>query len=275
MWLLFLIPACVVAVLACLRLIRAAAAADSVTGLTGLPMEEEVDQVAIGLYETAYLAGGPERVVNLALVLMSGRGRLHLAHTGWTTVVDPHGRSRLERALIAEIGPEGQCRTAELREALTEHPAVAEIGSRLSLAGLATPVAIREATMLAVRQVRQALLLSLVLLIAAMTLTAPGEHDTMATLAWFSLPLILTTGTLLMARVDVHPYTRWAAPAGAEVLAELRRPRRSGGSGGDGEVDGAACEGGQGEAERRLLTAVAIDGTDAVPDARLRAALRG
>lgn len=113
------------------------------------------------------------------------------------------------------------------------------------------------------RQVRQALLLSLVLLLAALTLTGPGAQDTGATLAWFSLPLILTTGTLLMARVDVHPYTRWAAPAGAEVLAQLRRPRRSGGGGGEGD------------AERRLLTAVAIDGTDAVPDARLRAALRG
>ncbi|MFF7634350.1 TIGR04222 domain-containing membrane protein [Kitasatospora sp. NPDC008050] len=256
MWLLFLVPSCVVAVLACLRLIRAAAAADT---LAELP-DEEVDRTAIGLYETAYLAGGPNRVVDLALVLMSGRGRLHLAHTGWTTVVDPQGRNRLERALIEEIGPEGQCRTTELREALTEHPTVAEIGSRLSLAGLATPVAIRESTQLAVRQVRQALLLSLVLLLAALTLTGPGGQDTGATLAWFSLPLILTTGTLLMARVDVHPYTRWAAPAGAEVLAQLRRPRRSGG---------------EGDAERRLLTAVAIDGADAVPDARLRAALRG
>lgn len=124
MWLLFLVPCCVVAVLACLRLIRAAAVADTLAELS----EDEMDRTAIGLYETAYLAGGPDRVVDLALVLMSGRGRLHLAHTGWTTVVDPQGRNRLERALIEEIGPEGQCRTAELREALTEHPTVAEIG---------------------------------------------------------------------------------------------------------------------------------------------------
>ncbi|MDH6117184.1 TIGR04222 domain-containing membrane protein [Kitasatospora sp. GAS204B] len=261
MWLLFLVPACVVAVLACLRLVRAAASADASVGLT----EEETDQVAIGLYETAYLAGGPERVVDLALVLMNGRGRLHLAHTGWTTVVDPQGRSRLERALISEIGPEGQCRTAELREALSEHPTVAEIGARLSLAGLATPAGIRESTMLAVRQVRQALLLSAVLLVAAMTLTGPGRHDSAATLAWFSLPLILTTGTLLMARVDVHPYTRWAAPAGDQVLRELRRRPRRASSEGAGTRD----------AERLLLTAVAIDGADALQDARLRMALRG
>ncbi|PYC73998.1 TIGR04222 domain-containing membrane protein [Streptomyces tateyamensis] len=259
MWLLFLVPACVVAVLSCLRLVRVAAAADAMAGLA----EEDAEVVLIGLYETAYLAGGPRRVVDLALVLMSGRGRLHLAHTGWTTVVDPQGRSRLERALISEIGPEGQCRTTELRAALSEHPTVTEIGVRLSLAGLATPAGVRENTVLAVRQVRQALLLGVLMLVAAVTLTGPADGSTAGTtLAWFSLPLILTTGTLLMARVDVHPYTRWAAPAGLRVLREIRLPRQQSG-------------GQSGDAERRLLTAVAIDGTDAVPDARLRAALRG
>ncbi|MFE0461498.1 TIGR04222 domain-containing membrane protein [Kitasatospora sp. NPDC058965] len=260
MWLLFLVPACVVAVLSCLRLVRVAATADAMAGLA----DEEPEAVAIGLYETAYLAGGPRRVVDLALVLMTGRGRLHLAHTGWTTVVDPKGRSRLERALISEIGPDGQCRTTELREALIDHPTVTEIGVRLSLAGLATPAGVRESTVLAVRQVRQALVLGVLMLIAAVTLTGPTDGSGAgATLAWFSLPLILTTGTLLMARVDVHPYTRWAAPAGLQVLREIRLPRQQGG------------EPGAGDAERRLLTAVAIDGTDAVPDARLRAALRG
>ncbi|GAA1217116.1 hypothetical protein GCM10009665_03760 [Kitasatospora nipponensis] len=258
MWLFFLVPACVVAVVSCLRLVRAAAAADALAGLE----DEEPETVAIGLYETAYLAGGPERVVDLALVLMSGRGRLHLAHTGWTTVVDPQGRSRLERALISEIGPHGQCRTAELRESLADHPTVAEIGSRLSLAGLATPVTVRESTALAVRQVRQALVLSVVLLTGAMTLASPVEGNAAATLAWFSLPLILTTGTLLMARVDVHPYTRWAAPAGQEVLRGIRLPQSPSGR-------GEAAD-----AERQLLTAVAMGGPDAVPDARLRAALR-
>ncbi|MFE9426288.1 TIGR04222 domain-containing membrane protein [Kitasatospora sp. NPDC006697] len=255
MWLLFLVPACVIAVVSCLRLVRAAATADAMAGIA----EEEPEALSIGLYETAYLAGGPSRVVDLALVLMSGRGRLHLAHTGWTTVVDPLGRSRLERALIGEIGPEGQCRTSELRQALVDHPTVTEIGVRLSLAGLATPAGIRESTLQAVRQVRQALVLAVVLLLAALTLTRPGEPGGTATLAWFSLPLILTTGTLLMARVDVHPYTRWAAPAGQRVLRELRVPGRRGES----------------DTERRLLTAVAMSGADAVPDARLRAALRG
>ncbi|MCC9306391.1 TIGR04222 domain-containing membrane protein [Kitasatospora sp. RB6PN24] len=257
MWLLFLVPACVVAVVSCLRLVRAAATADAMTD----QVREETRAASLGLYETAYLAGGPSRVVELALVLMSGRGRLHLAHTGWTTVVDPVGRNRLERALIDAIGPEGQCRTGELRQSLAGHPAVAEIGVRLSLAGLATPVGIRENTLLAVRQVRQALVLAALLLVGAMTFSWPGQPNGAAAFAWFSLPLILTTGTLLMARVDVHPYTRWAAPAGQRLLEELRLPRQPRGT--------------EPDAERLLLTAVAMGGAGAVPDARLRMALRG
>jgi len=256
MWLLLLIPACLAAVLSCLRLVRVAATADSLAGAEQLYPTEAV---GIGLYETAYLAGGPARVVDLVLVLMSARGRLHLAHTGWTTVVDPQGRTRLERALIAAIGPEGQCRTARLREELAEHPTVLEIGGRLMLAGLATPAAVRESTLRAVRQVRQSLLLCLVLLGASLAMSAPGSGDAGTAVAWFSLPLILTSGTLLMARVDVHPYTRWAAPAGQDVLRSVRLPRPFG-----------PTE----DAEQELLTAVAMVGPAALPDARLRAALR-
>ncbi|MBO1415687.1 TIGR04222 domain-containing membrane protein [Streptomyces sp. FH025] len=257
MWLLFLIPACVAAVLSCLRLVRMTATADALAEQERLRPPEAV---GIGLYETAYLAGGPDRVVELALVLMAGRGRLHLAHTGWTTVVDPKGRSRLERAIVATVGPEGQCRTDELRRAMAEHPTVLEIGARLSVAGLATPALVQRNTVVAIRQVRHALLLSLLLLAAALSLSGfAGDGDTVTPFAWFSLPLVLTSGTLLMARVDVYPYTRWASPVGQEVLREVRPARQH------GLAD---------DEERELLTAVAMNGPDALPDARLRAALR-
>ncbi|MFD0349524.1 TIGR04222 domain-containing membrane protein [Kitasatospora aburaviensis] len=184
---------------------------------------------------------------------------MHLAHTGWTTVVDPRGRSRLERAVVATVGPEGQCRTDELRRAMAAHPTVLEIGSRLSLAGLATPAAVQRHTVLAVRQVRQALLLSVLLLVAALVVGGFADGSASAALAWFSLPVVLTSGTLLMARVDVYPYTRWASPVGQEVLREVRPQRQHGLTDDD---------------ERELLTAVAMLGSAALPDARLRAALR-
>ncbi|MFB9365522.1 TIGR04222 domain-containing membrane protein [Kitasatospora sp. NPDC001664] len=256
MWLLLLLPALLAAVLSCLRLVRAAATADSLAGPT---RPRPAEPVGVGLYETAYLAGGPTRVVELALVLMAARGRLHLAHTGFTSVVDPHGRTRLERALIEEIGPEGQCPTGKLRSGLAHHPAVLEIGGRLVQAGLATPAVVRESTSLAVRQVRQALVLSVVLLGGALALSAPGTGDAGSAVAWFSLPLILTSGTLLMARVDVHPYTRWASPAGRDVLDAVHVPRQALGA---SPTDDA------------VLTAVAVVGPAALPDARLRAALR-
>ncbi|MGW6916707.1 TIGR04222 domain-containing membrane protein [Kitasatospora sp. NPDC054939] len=256
MWLLFLIPACTAAVLSCIRLVRVTTTADLLAG-TDAPRPREA--VGIGLYETAYLAGGPERVVDLALVLMASRGRLHLAHTGWTTVVDPQGRSRLERAVVATVGPEGQCRTADLRRAMAAHPTVLEIGSRLALAGLATPAVVRRSSLHAVRQVRHALLLSLGLLAAALATGRLTGGDALAALAWFSLPLILTAGTLLMARIDVHPYTRWASPIGQEVLQAVRPPHQH------GIAD---------DEERELLTAVAMVGPSALPDPRLRAALR-
>lgn len=256
MWLLFLVPACVVAVLSCIRLVRITAAADA---LAGHPGARPPEAVGIGLYETAYLAGGPDRVVDLALVLMASRKRLHLAHTGWTTVVDPQGRSRLERAVVATVGPEGQCRTPGLRQAMAAHPTVLEIGSRLTLAGLATPAVVRRTAVVALRQVRHALLLSLVLLAGALAVGPLTGGDTLAAAAWFSLPLILTSGTLLMARVDVYPYTHWASPLGQEVLREVRPPRQH------GIAD---------DEERELFTAVAMVGPSALPDARLRAALR-
>jgi uncharacterized protein (TIGR04222 family) len=257
MWVLLLIPACAAAALSCLRLVRLTTRADV---LDALGPARPSEAVGIGLYETAYLAGGPDRVVELALVLMAGRGRLHLAHTGWTTVVDPRGRTRLERALIEAIGPEGQCRTAGLRGDVAAHPVVREIGDRLAIAGLATPEAVRRGTAHAVRQVRRSLLLCLALLGAALAVSAPGTADAGSAVAWFALPLVLTGGTLLMARVDVHVYTRFAAPAGLEVLRAARVPRQAVGAHGD--------------AEQALLTAVAMAGPAALSDARLRAALR-
>lgn len=255
MWLLLLIPACAAAALSCLQLVRAASTVDALPA--AVPAQPDVAP-GDGLYETAYLAGGPSRVVDLALVLMAGRGRLHLAHTGWTTVVDPQGRSRLERVLVTEIGPDGQCRTATLRQALASHPTVLEVGERLASAGLAVPTRLRERMVLAVRQVQGALLLSAVLLAGSLALAVPGDGSAGTAIAWFALPLVLTAGTLLMARVDIHPYTRWATPAGEALLHAASLPGTARGR----------------DAEWELLTAVAVVGPSAVPDPRLRAALQ-
>ncbi|MFD9125265.1 TIGR04222 domain-containing membrane protein [Kitasatospora sp. NPDC059571] len=238
MWVLFLIPACVTAALSCLRLVRLTTRADV---LDALGPARPADAVGIGLYETAYLAGGPDRVVELALVLMAGRGRLHLAHTGWTTVVDPRGRTRLERALIEAIGPEGQCRTAGLRGTVAAHPVVREIGDRLASAGLATPETVRRGTVHAVRQVRRALLLCLLLLAAALAVSAPGTGDAGAATAWFALPLILTGGTPRRARAFFlrRRFDDMATPLATGALHPFHRSTPGGCTPADGALDRA------------------------------------
>lgn len=172
-------------------------------------------------------------------------------------MVDPQGRSRLERALIAAVGPEGQCRTGELRQAMASHPTVMEVGARLSL--VAWPPRRRSGRAPRRRSGTSARpCCSRWCCSAPRSSWAPPPHeDPAAAFAWFALPVILTSGTLLMARVDVYPYTRWASPAGQEVLRVVRLPRQE-----------AA------DREQELLTAVAMTGPAAVQDARLRAALR-
>ncbi|BAJ31290.1 MULTISPECIES: TIGR04222 domain-containing membrane protein [Kitasatospora] len=254
MWVLLLVPSCAAAVLSCLRLVRVAAIADAAAGRA--PAGVAGRPPGVGLYETAYLAGGPARVVELALVRMAGVGRLHLAHTGWTTVVDPLGRGRLERALIGAIGPEGQCRTSQLKAALAAHPTVRDIGDRLARAGLATPAVVRDHALRAVRQVRYALFGAAAMLLLTVLLSGTDAETARTAVAWYALPLVLTGGTLLMARVDVHAYTAWAAPAGQTLLRTLPC-RHTAATATDDD----------------LLTAVAISGPAAVRDPRLRAAL--
>ncbi|MCZ4101373.1 TIGR04222 domain-containing membrane protein, partial [Streptomyces sp. H39-C1] len=168
--------------------------------------------------ETAFLSGGPRRVTDLTLVSMAGEQRLLLAHTGWATVVDAEGRDDLDRSLIASIGPDGQSPVAAIRVAHAAAGAIRALGERLVGDGLAVPAAARESVTAGIRQVRGAILLNLLMAGAALVLSAGGQPDGGQAQAWFALPLLLTTGCWIIARVEVHPYTRWASPAGQDAL---------------------------------------------------------
>ncbi|WP_277440578.1 TIGR04222 domain-containing membrane protein [Streptomyces sp. SPB162] len=215
MWMLFLLVGCVAAVVSCARLCRAAIAAGALPATVpgGPPPVAE-----LGLYETAFLCGGPRRVTDLTLVSMAGERRLLLAHTGWATVVDAEGRDDLERSLIASIGPAGQSPVAAIRVAHAAAGAIRALGERLAGDGLAVPAAARESVTAGIRQVRGAIVLNLLMAGAAMVLSAGGQTDGGRAPAWFTLPLLLTTGCWIIARVEVHPYTRWASPAGQDAL---------------------------------------------------------
>ncbi|MFF8695514.1 TIGR04222 domain-containing membrane protein [Streptomyces sp. NPDC015144] len=256
-WVVLLLVAWGAAVVSCVRLCLVSARA----GLLWSMSEGADDTVPdlgtdreLTLYETAFLAGGPHRVVELTLVAMHLRRRLLLAHTGWATVVDPEGRDEMERTVIRAIGPQGQSPIPPLRRAAAATEAVRALADRLVAAGLALPGGAGGEVAAAVRAVRGAALL--ITAMGAVTLLMPGqEHGpggpVVSLLVWFGLPLALTVGCLAIARMEIHPYDSWASPAGWRLLA----------------ANGAARGG--------VLAALAVDGVRAVDDPALRAALGG
>ncbi|MFF2811281.1 TIGR04222 domain-containing membrane protein [Streptomyces sp. NPDC058000] len=260
MWLLFLLLAWVAAVVSCIRVCRTAfAAGQALHRAVDAPPDAVAasgDTGGLTLYETAYLSGGPHRLADVVLVLMAQQQRLHLAHTGWATVVDPVGLDPVERAALTAIGPEGQRRIPSIRRALSSADAVRGLADRLVRTGLAAPAAVRTGIGSAVRQVQGAALVVLLAAGATYWMAPSGEEDGLV-LAWFALPLILALGTWAIARVEAHPYTDWATEAGA---ARLRHEHH----GGRDRRSGPAPAG---------LTGLALHGPAALTDPGLRAAL--
>ncbi|MEV6079554.1 MULTISPECIES: TIGR04222 domain-containing membrane protein [unclassified Streptomyces] len=251
LWVMFLLVAWGAAAISCVRLCLASAQAAQPPA----DVAREPSRPELNLYETAFLAGGPHRVADLALVSLHLRRRLLLAHTGWATVVDPEGVDEVERTVIRAIGPEGQSRIAPIRAAAAAADAVRTLADRLVAAGLAVPPGTRTGIASAVRAVRGSAVLVVVMGAAAVLI--PGREPGYGgpVLAWFGLPLVLTLGCLAIARIENHPYSPWASPTGQRWLDSLPAPVRG--------------------ADRELLAAVAVRGVRAVRDPALRAALTG
>ncbi|MET9656164.1 TIGR04222 domain-containing membrane protein [Streptomyces sp. NPDC006510] len=258
LWVLFLLVAWGAAAITCIRLCLVSAR----TGLLSGASADAVPDIGAGheltLYETAFLAGGPHRVVDLTLATMHLRRRLLLAPTGWATVVDPEGRDEMERTVIRATGPQGQSPIPPIRAAAATSDAVRALAERLVAAGLALPGGAGTDVAAAVRAVRGAALL--VVAMGAVTLLMPGqEHGpggpVVSLLVRFGLPLALTVGCLAIARMEIHPYSSWASPAGQRLLAEHDVPAAG--------------------ADRDVLAAIAVRGVRAGDDPALRAALGG
>ncbi|CAM5550548.1 membrane protein [Streptomyces spiroverticillatus] len=252
-WLPLLALAWVAAVGSCARLVRAATAVAAVDDHA--PDVPPYD-AELTLHEAAFLCGGPERVADLTLLTMHADRRLMLAHTGWTTVVTPHGHNGLERAAIAAAGPDGQSRTAVVRAGVAAAETVRALADRLIASGLAVPAHLQHAVRHGVRAVRNATALILALGAVVGFVLPQDPAETTPAVLWFTLPLLLTLGCLAVARIEVHPYTQWASTAGRIRLRAM-------------EADGPE------DAHRALLTAVAVSGARAIPDPELRTALTG
>jgi len=245
-WVLLLLAAWAVAVTACSRLCLAAVRASSVGSRAARSAGHPLPAHGLTLYEAAFLSGGPARVADLTLVSMASDHRLHLAHTGWATVVVPDGRDEMERSVLGAIGPGGQSPIGPLRARTATGDAVRSLSERLVSAGLAMPDGARTTVAAGVREVRAAA--TAVLLLGALALLLPAPNVPHALVAlWFALPLALTLSCLAIARVEIPPYTRWASPAGLRLLEPLAR-------------------------DRAYLTSVAVHGIRALDEPDLRAA---
>ncbi|GAA2449765.1 TIGR04222 domain-containing membrane protein [Streptomyces macrosporus] len=97
-----------------------------------------VDEAPSGLYEIAFLAGGPGRVADTAICALHHDGRLGVAAEGRVYVMRAEARDPVERELLALCGsaPESRLRLSELRSALMRSPAVQECGDALTRRGL-------------------------------------------------------------------------------------------------------------------------------------------
>ncbi|CAM5556977.1 TIGR04222 domain-containing membrane protein [Streptomyces tanashiensis] len=215
-WVPLLLVAFVVAGVGCARACRASLAAARPHAVPGGAEE-------LTVCEAAYLAGGPLRVTDLTLVSMHRERRLLLAHTGWATVVDTTGAGgdELERAVLGAIGPGGQSPIPAVRPVVAAAESVRLLAEGLVDRGLAVSEDGRREIAAGVRAVRAGFLLTLLLGTVAALLVPDAERS--LAVAAFALPLLGSGLCLLIGRIEVYPYTRWASPAGQRLLSGLSR----------------------------------------------------
>jgi len=97
----------------------------------------------LDIYDTAYLAGGPQRVVDAAVVALVETGRLGVQSTGVLTVVDQRPRHEIEAAVLECLVSRGRSNIHAVRAWLAQDPRVTAAGDRLERAGLLWPSGIR------------------------------------------------------------------------------------------------------------------------------------
>ncbi|GAB2588312.1 TIGR04222 domain-containing membrane protein [Streptomyces capparidis] len=221
MWVLFLLTAWAAAVASCAWVCHASVTADRRQRSAPAPSVGPAGDR--GLHVTAFLSGGPHRVADLTLVLLSRQRRLHLARTGWATVLDaparppaPRGPDALELALLDAVGPDGQAPVPRIRAAFAAQEAVRSLELRLVAAGLAVPGAARRAVRDAIRAVRASAVLAVAMFVLAAALRPGGADPALA--GWFAIPLLMSLGCLAVARAELGPGVRWASALGADRL---------------------------------------------------------
>jgi hypothetical protein len=90
----------------------------------------------LDVYEIAYLAGGPDRLVDTAVVALVEAGRIRVQPPGRLAVADPTRRHPVEAAVLDAVGTRGHRSVDVVRWRLADDDRVRAIGRRLITAGL-------------------------------------------------------------------------------------------------------------------------------------------
>ena len=92
--------------------------------------------VDLDRYEIAFLAGGPDRVVDTALVALVQLGRIRVHSPGQLATVDLTRRHPVEAAVLDAVGPTGHRSVDTVRWRLTDDGRLIDVGRRLRRDGL-------------------------------------------------------------------------------------------------------------------------------------------
>jgi hypothetical protein len=90
----------------------------------------------LDVYEIAFLTGGPDRVVDTAVLALLRTGRLRLHSPGQLATADLSRRHPVEAAVLDAVGPTGHRSVDTIRWRVVDDDRLLDLGRRLRSAGL-------------------------------------------------------------------------------------------------------------------------------------------
>jgi hypothetical protein len=101
-----------------------------------VPHPPWADTLDLDLYEIAFLSGGPDRVVDTAVVALVETGRVRMSSPGQLAVADHARRHPVEGAVLDAIGTHGHRSLDLVTWRLAGDDRITDIGRRLTAEGL-------------------------------------------------------------------------------------------------------------------------------------------
>jgi hypothetical protein len=172
----------------------------------------------LDVYEIAFLAGGPDRMVDAALVALVESGRVRVHSPGELATVALARRHPVEAAVLDAIGPAGHRSVDTVRWRLTTDDRMLDVGRRLRAEGLlgGVPVPRRSGRRLAATYAGRHLLRDLVTVPPADRVAAGTSAMTVALRGREAMP-----DRALCASIFDQPPSRPSTDGGAAGPHEL------------------------------------------------------